>query len=173
MKNFSTQEEFLEIYDQYSDELFRYCLIKVRNRDVALDVTQDTFVRTWEYRNSGKDIDNPRAFLYRVAKNLIIDLSRKRISYSLDQLIEEGIELGASSRSESSSWQDRIDSAMALDILKKLDKESYELLHLRYIQDLSVADIAAMREQSPNTTSVRIHRALNKLKERMETLQKE
>ncbi|MFT7557511.1 MAG: RNA polymerase sigma-70 factor (ECF subfamily) [Planctomycetota bacterium] len=173
MKNFSTQDEFLNIYDQYSDELFRYCLVKVRNRDVALDITQDTFIRTWEYRNGGKEIENPRAFLYRVAKNLIIDLSRKRISYSLDQLIEEGKELGATSAIEASTWQDRIDSAMALDMLKNLDGDSYDLLLLRFIQDLPVTDIAAMRGQSVNVVSVRIHRALQKLKDHIASLQKE
>ena len=42
------QQKFLEAYDTYNDDIFRFCIVKVRNRDIALDITQDTFTKTWE-----------------------------------------------------------------------------------------------------------------------------
>jgi len=74
------QQKFLEAYDTYNDDIFRFCIVKVRNRDIALDIAQDTFTKTWEYLSSGKEIDNMRAFLYQVARNAIIDWSRKKKS---------------------------------------------------------------------------------------------
>lgn len=79
---------FLEMYDGFSDELFRFCLSKVRNRDESLDIVQETFVKTWDYLRNGKTIEMTRPFLYRTARNIIIDRSRKKKTLSLDTLFE-------------------------------------------------------------------------------------
>src|SRR3989344_8270173 len=84
------EEQFLEAFDKYSDDIFRYCYYRVFDRDKAKDVVQDAYCRTWKYVKDGKTIENMRAFLYRTAKNIIIDDSRKKKSFSLDQMIEKG-----------------------------------------------------------------------------------
>ena len=73
-------KEFLAAYDEYSDALFRHCMIRVRDRDVAKDIVQETFSRTWLYLSEGKKVEYIRAFLYRVANNLIVDGARKKKS---------------------------------------------------------------------------------------------
>src|SRR3989344_4729797 len=92
------KDRFVEGYNQWSDDLFRYAFFKVSNRELALDLIQDTFTKTWEYIYSGKKIDNLRAFLYKTLKNLIIDSYRKKTSESLDNLLEEGFDYGYDDR---------------------------------------------------------------------------
>ena len=55
--------EFAEIYNREADAVFRFCLIRTSDRDMALDFTQDTFMRFWSSLLTGKKINNSRTFL--------------------------------------------------------------------------------------------------------------
>lgn len=161
--------EYLENYDAYSDELFGYVLIRVRNRDVALDIVQETFLRTWEYLQRSS-IDNIRAFLYRVAYNLIVDGSRrKRATYSVDELILEGIELRG--ETDQFSLRDQVDSQLAVELLDKLPENYREILTLRFVQDLEIHEIATLLGERPNSISVKVHRGIQKLRDILEKAQ--
>jgi len=65
------------IFQQYYDELVRFLTAKLRSRDQAMDVTQETFLRVLATDSNGS-ILRPRAFLYKTAINLTVDLFRKR-----------------------------------------------------------------------------------------------
>ena len=67
------EEEFLTLYDAYADAIFRHCFFRVYERERARDLVQETFARTWEYAAKGNAVENARAFLYRVANNVIGD----------------------------------------------------------------------------------------------------
>ena len=77
------------------DAIFRHCYFRVFDRERARDLVQETFLKTWEYLTRGHDIENIRAFLYRVATNLIIDDSRRKKEISLEQLSESGFDPAA------------------------------------------------------------------------------
>jgi DNA-directed RNA polymerase specialized sigma24 family protein len=74
-------DEFIALYDEMADQLFRHCFFKLSNRELALDLVQETFSRTWEYISSGKEVNNIKGFLFKVANNLIIDEYRKKKLY--------------------------------------------------------------------------------------------
>lgn len=159
MSDSDHHNSFLEAYDEYHDPIFRFCLIKVRNRDVALDITQDTFTKTWEYLSGGKTVENMRAFLYQVARNLIIDNSRKKKSYSLDEILESGSDFGVD---ETERFENKIDGAQAINVLDMLKKKDRDVLIMRYVEDVPVPEIAEIMGERENTISVRMHRALKK-----------
>jgi RNA polymerase sigma-70 factor (ECF subfamily) len=152
------QQHFLEIYEAYHDELFRFCLLRTRSRDQALDMVQETFTKTWDYLRGGKKLDQARGFLYRVAKNTIIDASRKKTNLSLDHLLEQENHYEPSADlplpEEVHHMRD------ALHELVKLPEHHREILQLRFLQDLTLQEIAAIYQENENTISVRIHRAL-------------
>ena len=86
--NILIEQKFLKAYDEYSDAIFRHCYFRVSDREKAKDLTQDTFTKTWEYVLKNGEVTDLRAFLYKVANNLIIDTYRKKKEDSLDDMME-------------------------------------------------------------------------------------
>ena len=157
------KEAFLQAYDDYSDGLFRYALFKTSNRELALDLTQDTFTKAWEYYTNGQKVDKWKPFLYRIITNLIIDSYRKKKSESLDSLMESGFDQGADNR-------EVIENTMLGEELWKivptLEEKYAEVITLRYMNDFSIEEIAVFTGESENNISVRLHRALKQIKEK-------
>lgn len=155
------QDEFDLAFDLYADAIFRHCSFKLFDRERSKELTQDAFMRYWECLQRGEKIENTRAFLYRIANNLIIDHIRKKKEISLDKLQEEGFEPGEESMA---SMHDRLDGQKAVRLLKKLDDPYRQALTLRFVEGLEVQEIADILEEKPNTVSVHIHRGLKQLR---------
>src|ERR1700685_683804 len=83
------EREFMLAYEDHADALFRHVLLRVREREKAKDIVQDAFSKTWIYLSEGNTIDHIKAFLFRVANNLIVDWARKKKSSSLDIMMDE------------------------------------------------------------------------------------
>src|ERR1035437_5258430 len=83
---------FETIYESNSDIIFRFCLIRVSNREQAIDITQETFLRLRQSLQEGKEILNSKAFLFTIAHRLVIDWYRKKKSLSLESLMQSGKE---------------------------------------------------------------------------------
>lgn len=159
-----TEHEFIRHYDELSDALFRHCYFRVFERERAKDLVQEAFVRTWDYLARGKRIDSPKAFLYRVLNNLIIDESRKRRTLSLDALSEEGFDPGHDERPERVV---ALEVRNILRFLNKLGPEERDIVVMRYVDDFGpkeISDILGIRE---NAVSVRLHRAIQRLRSLM------
>ncbi len=153
---------FLTAYDEHSDGIFRFTLMKVSDREMALDITQEVFAKSWEYVTGGNVIDNWKAFLFRSANNMIIDHYRKKKSSSLDQLEEDvgflpvAQELGAEAETEVRRIQ---------HLITTLPAEYQSPLVLRFVEGLQPKEIAGILGLSVNVVSVRIHRGVEKLRE--------
>ncbi len=156
-----------DAYEQFSDVIFRYCLFQTSNREKALDLTQDVFIKTWEYILNGKKIDNLKAFLYKVAKNLIIDYRRKKKLFSLDQLLESGFDV-KNEVNEIKRKEDLFELNSILEIINDLAEKEKEILFLRFVEDISVKEIAKILKKSESNISVQIHRSIKKLKNILE-----
>ncbi|MEK7125222.1 MAG: RNA polymerase sigma factor [Patescibacteria group bacterium] len=157
----NTEKIFLEGYDALADALFRHCYFRMSDRERAKDIVQDAFVKTWRYLAAGKGIHNLKAFLYRVVDNEIIDYSRKRKEQSLDALMEEGFDVGSL---DTEMRIERLDAKRALAYLDYLDERSRQVVVMRFIDDLGPKQIAEVTGERENIISVRIHRALAKLR---------
>lgn len=153
-----------ESYEAHADALFRYCYFKLSDREKAKDLLQDTFIRVWSQIEKDEGIVNIRALLYTIARNLITDYYRKKKSSSLDVMLEKGLEF---SSHDHLSIELHAEIENAQRFLKQLPKEQGELLHLRFVDDMSVHDISLLLHTSENVVSVRIHRALSCLRKLM------
>ncbi len=159
------EREFLAAYDAHSDALFRHCLIRVRDREVALDIVQETFSRTWLYLSEGKEVEFIRAFLYRIANNLIVDGARKKKSSSLDALMDDD---GFEVKDESIKDPADIPAAReAMLMLKSLDEIYRTAITMRFIDEMTPREIAHALGVSENVVSVRIHRGIERLSKLM------
>jgi len=154
---------FLQAYDEYADGIFRFCMVKVSDREKALDLMHDTFTRVWEYSVKGKEIDNWKPFLFKTAHNLIIDYYRKKKTVSLDKMEEETGFAPVDTTHTSAEVQAEYN--IALRKLHQLDEQYRDPVLLRVVEGLSPKDIAETLGISENVVSVRIHRGIAKLRE--------
>jgi RNA polymerase sigma-70 factor (ECF subfamily) len=158
-----TEQVFLNAYDEFSDAIFRYCYFRIHDRELAKDLTQETFIKTWQYLSANKNkVDNLKAFLYKVALNLIIDASRKKKTTSLDQLLDKGFE---PSQDNTKEIENNILGKVAMDKINSLEDMYRDAVFMKYVEDMSVKDIAIALNETENNISVRIHRGLKKIKE--------
>jgi RNA polymerase sigma-70 factor, ECF subfamily len=155
------EQRFLEAFDSYSDAIFRHCYFRVYSKERAEELMQETFIKAWDYVRRGGEIKDMRPFLYKVANNLVIDESRKKKSYSLDLLQESGFDPVGEGTHE---IQAAVEGKDIVQLLEHLEEEQREVLVMRYIDDLQPKEIARLLEVSENVVSVRIHRALKKLR---------
>lgn len=156
-----TQKAFLDVYDRFADAIFRYALVRIGDRDLAQDIMQETFFKTWSYVCDGGEVKQVRPFLYRTARNLIVDHARKKKMISLEALVEEGVEFTGDVRNHPEEITMHRD---VLRVMQSLDEAYREVLLLRYVEGLSIAEIASVIEESKNVVSVRIHRGIQKIK---------
>lgn len=157
-----TTDEFISLYDEMADQLFRHCFFKISSRELALDLVQETFTRTWEYIASGKEVKNVKGFLFKVANNLIIDEYRKKKSVSLDTLQEAGFDAPVADHHKT-IFNVEVDTV--LSYVNKLDHKYKDVILMRYVKDFSPKEIAKILGESENAVSVRINRGLKKVQQ--------
>ncbi len=160
MKDNSLEMELLRAYDAHADAIFRHCYFKTSERELAQDLTQDVFLKAWSYMQQKQKIVNMRAFLYRIADNMVIDWYRKRKATSLDTLVDAGFEPADVDR----KVEEQVEASLAFAKLRELGEDDQKLITWRFVEDLSPKEIAEIVDQTENVVSVRIHRALKKLK---------
>ena len=164
------EQMFREAFERHADELFRHASLRLSDRDRALELTQECFLRAWQYAGRGEEIREMRPFLFRTLRNLIIDEYRKAKSFSLDAMVEDdegGIiesDLLRDDTDELENAMDRYDGSRAVLAIRKLPDMYREVLTMRYVNDLSLQEISALIGESENVVSVRLHRGLKKLR---------
>ena len=142
----------LDINDQY-DKIYRFCYLKLKNRDLAEDVTQETFLRYLEHPQYNS-IDKTLQILYTIAGNLCIDEFRRRPT---DELPEDA--------SSGKGMEDDVLSSLALrQALDKVPNVYKEMLLLRYINDVPVGVLSKMYGMSRFSVNRRLKSVLASLR---------
>ena len=166
------KQAFIRAYDLYIDQLYRFIYFKVGSREEAEDLCSAVFLKTWNYilANSLKDEKTLRALLYKIARNLIIDHYRKnkaRDTVSLDD--DNGVEVVDGKQAVGHDLDIKIDLLVLETKLPELKDEYREVIILRFINELSVREIAEILGKTKGNVRVLIFRALNALKELLES----
>lgn len=160
MENKISEQQFLKAYDSYMEAIFRFCFYKTNDRELAMDLMQQSFLKTWSYLKDGYDIDNIKAFVYKIAGNLVIDWYRKKKEQSLDNLREQGFDL----TDISMDIERYVEARWSLETSNKLSLEDHQLIVFCYVEGMSPSEIASVTGKKVNTVSVAIHRAIERLK---------
>jgi RNA polymerase sigma-70 factor, ECF subfamily len=156
------EKSFNEAYEAYSDAIFRFCFFKISDKERAFDLTQETFVRLWNYLRTGdRDVDNVRAFLYKIARNLVIDEYRKKSTFSLDALRDGGFDVRIDGHKD---IEIEVSAREVVRAVQTLDELYREVTLLRFIEGFQPKEIAEILSLSENVVSVRLNRAVKKLR---------
>lgn len=164
------------LIELYQHRLLRYLLFLTGKRETAEDLFQETWMRVLlrgaQYNGKAR-FDT---WLFTIARNLVIDLSRKRTMASLDELTDNSAEDGkylqieADMPSPLDQFQSREDSAEVAEVLLTLDPSYREVLVLRFHEELSLEEIAGVTRAPLSTVKSRLYRGLAALKPQMEHL---
>lgn len=157
---------------RHQRKIFSYIMSSVKNKELAEDLFQDTFVKVINTLRLGKYKDEGHfvQWVMRIANNLKIDYYRRNQhlpTYSNDEydLLENiGIE-------EASIEQKMIQEQIfkdAMDLLQYLPREQREVLEMRIYDDVSFKEIAEKTHVSINTALGRMHYAIANLRKLME-----
>jgi RNA polymerase sigma-70 factor (ECF subfamily) len=159
------------LVEEYQDRLVRYLVYVLGRRDDVDDLVQETWLRVME---RGKSYDGRSRFepwLFTVARHLAIDLVRRRRDVSLDAEDDGGpvmaapVSQGLSPFALAARTEDAERLAGALQGLQPIYREA---LVLRFMEDLSLQEIAAVVGAPVPTVAARIYRGLAALRPQME-----
>ncbi|MDQ3076858.1 MAG: RNA polymerase sigma factor [bacterium] len=155
------EKQFEATYKTHFDAIFRYIYFRLRDKERAKDLTQETFMKTWKYMLGGGSIDSMKAFLFTVARNLILnEVERRKVHESLDLMNEEGFDIPFSELSQ----EKKSEFSRAMSIIAQLGSEYEEVMRLRFVEGLSIKEIAELRDEQESAVAVRIHRGLKQIK---------
>ena len=143
----------LDLEEQY-DKIYRFCWYRLRDRQLAEDVTQETFLR-WLSSDTYRDMGQTLQYLYTIARNLCTDERRK---VSPEPLPED---LAAEGR-------DPVLTMALQSELARLDPEDRELLLLRYGNEVPMGVLSKLYGCSRFALYRRLQRILGELHERLE-----
>ncbi len=143
----------LDIDTQY-DRIYRYCYYRLRSREEAEDVTQETFLRYFAsdtYQDTGQTLQ----YLYTIARNLCIDEKRRQPSQPLPEDLP-------------SKEEEPIDALALRGELEKLSPEDRELVLLRYVNEVPVGTLCKLYGVSRFALYRRLRGILKRLKQGLE-----
>ncbi|MGH2929932.1 MAG: sigma-70 family RNA polymerase sigma factor [Solirubrobacteraceae bacterium] len=148
------------LYDEHAAPLWRYALRLTSDRNRAEDVVQETLLRAWQHPEVVRDGErSARAWLFTVARNMIIDQSRSaRFRNEVSSLDKAPEQAGPD---EVNSALDRM---LIADALAQLSPEHRAVVCRSYYRGWTTAQIAADLDIAEGTVKSRLHYAMRGLR---------
>jgi len=155
---------FGRLYDRYVQPIYRYVYSRVGSSHEAEDITSQTFMAAYESLTRYREQGQFSAWLFRIARSKMNDhFRRSRREVGLEaagEILEREDALGTLIRAEELS---RIRS-----LISHLDEDEQELIRLRYVADLSFAEIANLLGRREDAVKKSVYRLLARLKSQVE-----
>ncbi|MFD2446488.1 RNA polymerase sigma factor [Bacillus sp. CGMCC 1.16607] len=151
--------EFLTVYDEYFDDIYRYVYVKTGNKWDAEDIVSETFRKAYVKVGTLNEGANKKAWLMTIARNTVIDYYRKKKNVFVGDEMEFYF--------EPLPFEDPFDQSSELDCLKKsltnLSKEDLEITNLRYFANMRFKDIAILLKKTEESLRVKSSRITKKV----------
>ncbi|MCD6283995.1 RNA polymerase sigma factor [bacterium] len=167
-------------YNKYAPRIFRFIYLKTNSIEETQDLTSETFLKFWnnligaapltQTEGNCPQIENPKAFLYQIARNLVIDFYRRKDKKPIS-IDDERNNLGDISennndliiKSEINSEIEEIKKA-----LLSIKQEYRDIIILRYLEEFSIKQISKILNKSEGAIRVALHRGLRELRGKLE-----
>ena len=157
-----SQRAFAEVYQEFSEGVFAYCLKILADRQVAQDVVQETFLKVQQHAHTIEKSQSFRSWIFRIARNeALMQLRKKRANGS----VENG-----SVWDEETPYQQAVATERAEAVNRTLDslkREYREVLVLSVYEGMSYAEIANVTGATESSVKSRIFKARKAMIERL------
>ena len=160
---------FDALYQRHSREVWAIAYARTLDADAAMDMAQESFLRLWREWEQGTTIENPRAWLLRVARNLAEDYAKSSFRRNGTQAPEvlDGVRSSQPTPIEMLEKEERFGQLRA--ILEELSPGDRDILTLRYALDYDANAIAEIMGVNVTAIHMRLSRARQRVAERMTT----
>jgi RNA polymerase sigma-70 factor (ECF subfamily) len=167
----TSKKTFEKSYAEHADALFRFAISKVSNKEQAIDIVEDAFVKFWQTLQKEK-VDEPRALLYKITRNLIIDWYRKKKSIPVETFEGERTEKHGEIfldmfAGNLAGVEVSLEARLVIEKIASLEPIYREAIYLRYVEELTPKEISDITGDPTNLISVRINRGLHLLKSKL------
>jgi len=152
------EQEVVRLYQEHASALSRYAASFAQNQDGARDAVQEVFLRYFMERRYGREIGNPRAWLYHVLRNYLLDVHR---TVAEREVIAEDLDQMPGSQQNPERILHRTELARELESL--LSSREYECVRLR-AEGLEYSEIGEAMGIRTGTVGALLARAQNKIR---------
>ena len=158
------RDAFRHLVDRYKDLLYGTAVLMTGNRAVGEEAVQEAFLSAWRGIGGFKRGHPPKPWLVRILVNEVLTRQRRK-SIPTVPLSDLDYAAGPSASDEADAFQDR---AIVRQALAHLVPEQQQVVVLRYFAELTVPEVARSIGVREGTVKSRLHRALERLREKLE-----
>lgn len=159
--------DFEALYQRHSREVWALAYARWMNADIALDIMQEAFLRLWRQWQEAREIQTPRAWLLRVARNLAEDYAKSAFRRNGTQPPQTMNGVRGRDPLPLEHLEREETFGQLRDELEHLAPADREILTLRYALDYNASQIAELLEINPTAVHMRLSRARQRLADRL------
>jgi RNA polymerase sigma-70 factor (ECF subfamily) len=164
-----------QLIDTYQHRLMRYLMFLTGKREVSEDLFQEVWIRVMRRGSQYNGKARFDTWIFTIARNLVIDLSRKRTMASLDEMCEGSedsrpFEIVQDGPGPLEELQYRENASEVSTVMQTLEPSYREVLTLRFQEEMSLEEIATVTRAPLSTVKSRLYRGLAALKPQVQKL---
>jgi RNA polymerase sigma-70 factor (ECF subfamily) len=155
----SKQRKYDLLIDAHSQDLYKYALWFCKNKEMAEDVLQETYLRAWKSLDSLREIKAAKGWLFTIfRREHARQFERKQLPY-------QDVEYMDTITDKKMGYDDSAEAFALRNALKKLPQDYREPLEMQVLGGFSCQEIADMLDLSTNAVMTRLFRARKKMRE--------
>lgn len=155
-----------KIYRLYFEDLYKFILYLSKNKEIAEDVTSETFLKVMDNLEKIKKEDSIKTYLLQVGKNTYYTYIKRNKKLLLLEDYEENI---ANKEDIEEEFIKKEDKSSLENLIEKLDQPYKDIVKLRLFQEMPFKEIGKVFNKTDNRACVCFYRAKEKLKEGMKS----
>lgn len=160
-----SQEAFGVLYERYVEKIYKYIYYRTGNHQDAEDLASAVFHRAMAHMETYTDRGVPfQAWLYRIAHNLVANWHRdrgRRKIIPLDEFVSSGLHFDA----PDSATEEKEERQQLLEAISRLPDERQQLLYLKFVSNLSNAEVGEILDRTEGAIKSLYHRTLIALRD--------
>jgi RNA polymerase sigma-70 factor (ECF subfamily) len=160
------------LYERYHRQLYRFLFNMTRQKEISEDMVQNIFIRMMKYPNGFMGFGEFKTWMYHIARNTVYDYFKQVKRTPFHSELEDYEERLADEQLSDSKIEKEQELRNLEKAMVNLSNENRELLILCRFQELRYSEIATILNTTEGAVKVRVHRALNQLKDNFMKIEK-